>query len=91
MLHLDFAINCLTNNGFHETGTVRDNGGKHCGGSYEIETAKGTLRVFVAQLPGRPGVAGSIVTKPNGTWKKLVDTSDGIFARTIAQTIKANN
>ena len=91
MLHTDFAINCLTNNGFHETGTVRNQDGKPCGGSYELETAKGTLRVFVADLPGRPGVAGSIVTKPNGTSKNLTDRSDGVFARTIAQTIKANN
>lgn len=91
MLHLDFAINCLTNNGFTEIETVRDRKGNHCGGSYELETAKGTLRVFVAELPGRPGVAGSIVTKPNGTRKNVTDRSDSVFARIIAQTIKANN
>lgn len=90
MLHTDFAIKFLENNGFVETGTVRNYDGRPCGGSYEIETAKGTLRVYAADLPGRSGVAGSVVTKPNGTSKNLTGRTDAQFAATIKQIIKAN-
>lgn len=90
MLHTDFAIKFLKHSGFAETGIVRNYDGIPCGGLYELETAKGTLRVSVADLPGQSGVAGSVVTKPNGTVKRLTDKTDAQFASTIKQTIKAN-